>query len=123
MRSTEIIACYLTPFFKYDHLLYHETCSDKNTVALNRLVDQAMQWVDTKCVEPVIVPLTCWIKPPLSPLALALNLPDWPKDASMLIRHTMNYQYLMVAGSHSPHIMMIHVASNTLVKMFKGIRN
>uniref|UniRef100_A0A915HV70 NWD1/2-like winged helix-turn-helix domain-containing protein n=1 Tax=Romanomermis culicivorax TaxID=13658 RepID=A0A915HV70_ROMCU len=92
----------------------------KNTEALNHLVDQAMQWIDTNCVLPSLVPLTCWIKPPSTHLVVSFSLNEWPKESKSLVKATINYQYVFVCGSHSPDIHMFHVASNTLVRIFKG---
>ncbi|VDP09745.1 unnamed protein product [Soboliphyme baturini] len=86
----------------------------RNTDVLNRLLDQAMLWVDTCCCFPLIVPLTSWIRPCACPLVSRFRLKEWSFP-------TVNYQHLLVAGAvEGGKIWMYHIASHRLIRSFAG---
>lgn len=96
----------------------------RNTNVLNSLVEQAMAWVDNYSITPLMVPLTCWIRPPLCPLVVTFKLQDWASAATgtwTIVQPTINYQHLLATGNkNGTLIWMYHIASHTLVKTFAG---
>jgi WD40 repeat protein len=72
----------------------------KNSVHLNNLVEQAMQWTDNYASTSLLVPLTCWISPPKIKQVLTFSLPQW-KSTKTIIQPTRNHQHLLVAGNEN----------------------
>ena len=85
------------------------------------MVEQAMAWVDTYTKQPLLVPLSCWIRPPKVCQVLKFRLRDW-QSTKTVVQPTLNHQHLLVAGNNAAAgaIAMYHIASQTLIRSFTG---
>lgn len=92
----------------------------RNSNVLNCMLNEAMSWVDNASYQPIIVPLTSWIKPPLCPLVTSFKIDDYVPGMVTLVQPTVNYQHLIVAGYPNGRVLMYHILTNTIVKSFNG---
>ncbi|VDM39179.1 unnamed protein product [Toxocara canis] len=93
----------------------------ENSHFLNTMVEQAMSWVDMYNKQPILVPLTCWISPPIMKQVLTMTLGGWNSSRTIL-QPTHNHQHLLLSGNESSPglICMYHVASQLLIRTFSG---
>ncbi|VDN27845.1 unnamed protein product [Cylicostephanus goldi] len=109
----------------------------ENSHFLNTLVEQAMTWVDNYTRQPLLVPLSCWIAPPImkkcrtftikvstsSPLGITFKriLKDW-KPGQTVLAPTFNHQHVLISGNQSAVgvIYMYHIAAQSLMTTFNG---
>uniref|UniRef100_A0A914R988 Uncharacterized protein n=1 Tax=Parascaris equorum TaxID=6256 RepID=A0A914R988_PAREQ len=85
------------------------------------MVEQAMTWVDMYSQQPLLVPLTCWISPPIMKQVLSFTLAEWNSSRTIL-QPTHNHQHLLLSGNESSPglIYMYHIASQLLIRTFPG---
>uniref|UniRef100_A0A0M3IEH4 WD_REPEATS_REGION domain-containing protein n=1 Tax=Ascaris lumbricoides TaxID=6252 RepID=A0A0M3IEH4_ASCLU len=93
----------------------------ENSHFLNTMVEQAMSWVDMYSQQPLLVPLTCWISPPIMKQVLSFTLAEWDSSRTIL-QPTHNHQHLLLSGNESSPglIYMYHIASQLLIRTFPG---
>ncbi|VDK50940.1 unnamed protein product [Anisakis simplex] len=95
----------------------------ENSHFLNTMVEQAMSWVDNYNKQPLLVPLTCWISPPVMKQVLSLTLSDW-NSCRTILQPTHNHQHLLLSGNQvsTGLIYMYHIASQLLIRTFPDDR-
>ncbi|CAI4225513.1 unnamed protein product [Auanema sp. JU1783] len=93
----------------------------ENSHFLNTMVEQAMSWVDTYNRQPLMVPLTCWISPPIMKSCRTFTLKDW-KSNQTILTPTHNHQHVLISGNLADPgaIYMYHIPSQLLINTFRG---
>ncbi|KAE9419195.1 hypothetical protein Angca_009051 [Angiostrongylus cantonensis] len=93
----------------------------ENSHFLNTLVEQAMTWVDNYSRQPLLVPLTCWIAPPVMKRCRTFTIKDW-KAGQTVLTPTFNHQHVLISGNQLAVgvIYMYHVAAHALMTTFNG---
>ncbi|EPB80681.1 WD domain, G-beta repeat protein [Ancylostoma ceylanicum] len=93
----------------------------ENSHFLNTLVEQAMTWVDNYTSQPLLVPLSCWIAPPVMKRCRTFTIKDW-KAGQTVLAPTFNHQHVLISGNQSAIgvIYMYHIAAQSLMTTFNG---
>ncbi|VDK59899.1 unnamed protein product [Cylicostephanus goldi] len=97
----------------------------ENSHFLNTLVEQAMTWVDNYTRQPLLVPLSCWIAPPIMKKCRTFTIKgiveDW-KPGQTVLAPTFNHQHVLISGNQSAVgvIYMYHIAAQSLMTTFIG---
>ncbi|RCN35689.1 hypothetical protein ANCCAN_18449 [Ancylostoma caninum] len=93
----------------------------ENSHFLNTLVEQAMTWVDNYTSQPLLVPLSCWIAPPVMKRCRTFTIKDW-KAGQTVLAPTFNHQHVLISGNQSAIgvIYMYHIAAQSLMTTFTG---
>ncbi|KAJ1372335.1 hypothetical protein KIN20_034468 [Parelaphostrongylus tenuis] len=93
----------------------------QNSHFLNTLVEQAMTWVDNYSRQPLLVPLTCWIAPPVMKRCRTFTVKEW-KAGQTVLTPTFNHQHVLISGNQSAVgvIYMYHVAAHAFMTTFNG---
>uniref|UniRef100_A0A158PBL4 WD_REPEATS_REGION domain-containing protein n=1 Tax=Angiostrongylus cantonensis TaxID=6313 RepID=A0A158PBL4_ANGCA len=101
--------------------ILHHDLQAENSHFLNTLVEQAMTWVDNYSRQPLLVPLTCWIAPPVMKRCRTFTIKDW-KAGQTVLTPTFNHQHVLISGNQLAVgvIYMYHVAAHALMTTFNG---
>ncbi|GMT37242.1 hypothetical protein PFISCL1PPCAC_28539, partial [Pristionchus fissidentatus] len=93
----------------------------ENSNFLNKMVEQAMGFVDGYGPNCLLVPLSCWVAPPKMSLVLTFDFKDW-KNSRLVLVPTFNHQHILVAGNENAvgEIYMVHIASQFVLSTFRG---
>ncbi|KJH48624.1 WD domain, G-beta repeat protein [Dictyocaulus viviparus] len=93
----------------------------ENSHFLNTLVEQAMTWVDNYSRQPLLVPLSCWIAPPIMKKCRTFTIKDW-KPGLTVLAPTFNHQHVLISGNQAAvgTIYMYHIAAQSLMTTFTG---
>ncbi|VDM58488.1 unnamed protein product [Angiostrongylus costaricensis] len=80
-----------------------------------------MTWVDNYSRQPLLVPLTCWIAPPVMKRCRTFTIKDW-KAGQTVLTPTFNHQHVLISGNQLAVgvIYMYHVAAHALMTTFNG---